>query len=92
MCDDGNKLLDCVFVQEWISLRRQEQTFRQFWDYIERFSRKNLILLLCGACDNKPIPSLDHLAVELFIAERTLGVDNGPITGDKLNFILSGGN
>lgn len=32
MCDDGNKLLDCHFVQEWFKLRLQESLFRLFWE------------------------------------------------------------
>ena len=60
--------------------------FKLFWDRIEIYNRRNLTLLLVGACNNKPIPSLDHLAAELFIVERVLGVDNGPLKGDKLAF------
>jgi hypothetical protein len=63
-----------------------ESDFKAFWDRIEIYNRRNLTLLLVGACNNKPIPSLDHLAAELFIVERCLNVDNGPLKGDKLSF------
>jgi hypothetical protein len=63
-----------------------DSDFKAFWDRIEIYNRRNLTLMLVGAENNKSIPSLDHLAAELFIVERCLGVDNGPLKGDKLVF------
>ncbi len=47
------------------------------------YSRRNLIIALLGI-DGKPIPSEDHLAAELFLIERGLGVDNGVIKSPNL--------
>ena len=63
-----------------------ESDFKLFWDRLELYNRRNLTLLLCGACDNKPVPSLDHLIAELFVVEQCLNIDNGPLVGDKLKF------
>ena len=63
-----------------------ESDFKLFWDRIELYNRRTLTLLLAGACNNKPIPSLDHLIAELFVVERCLNIDNGPLVGDKLKF------
>jgi hypothetical protein len=63
-----------------------ESDFKLFWDRIEIFNRRNLTLMLVGAENNKPVPSLDHLVAELFIVERGLNIDNGPLKGDKLAF------
>jgi hypothetical protein len=37
---------------------------------------KHLILLLLGANNNEPIPSLEHLKAELFLVKRALGKEN----------------
>jgi hypothetical protein len=63
-----------------------ESDFKLFWERIEIYNRKNLVLLLVGANGGEPVPSRDHLAAELFLVERCLGVDNGAIVGDKLRF------
>lgn len=35
---------------------------------------RDVIILLLGANDNEPIPSIIHLSCELFLVERALGV------------------
>jgi hypothetical protein len=74
----------CLLVEDLRVL--SDSDFKLFWDRIEIFNRRNLTLMLVGACNNKPIPSLDHLVAELFIVERGLNIDNGPLKGDKLAF------
>jgi len=34
MCDDGRQLMNCVFVQEWVRIRKEERAFRYFWENV----------------------------------------------------------
>lgn len=37
---------------------------------------KHLIVLLLGANDSEPIPSIEHLKAELFLVKQALGEEN----------------
>jgi hypothetical protein len=51
--------------------------------------REKLIVLLVGH-GGKPVPSVEHLGAELFLVERALGVDNGPIRTPRVTYYPSG--
>jgi hypothetical protein len=34
MCDDGRYLMRCVFVQEWVRVRKMERAFGYFWENV----------------------------------------------------------
>jgi len=38
----------------------------------KELTNEELIILLLGACDNKPIPSIEHLKAELFLIKKVL--------------------
>jgi hypothetical protein len=57
--------------------------------YSKLTRRQKHILMLVGI-DKRPVPSIEHLGAMLFLTERAMGIDDGPIRTPLMTYYPSG--